>query len=549
VWAGLTSTGRFDQPIEALSAMFTGDQAANASAAREAQGLRVGRVLQGTYEIVRLAGRGGMGEVYEARHLRIPGRFAVKVLHQQEHLEAEALARFRREAEITSSLRHPNIVQVLDFNQLQTGAPYLVMEFLDGVDLAQKLHVGGHANPMPPFEVIRLVGQMASGLAAAHAIGVVHRDLKPQNVFVVPMAGQAREFVKILDFGISTVKGSTSSAGANNEASIVGTPQYMSPEQATGSGSDLDGKTDQFALAAIAYEMLTGRPVFSGDDLPAILFGILHGEPLPLPGDVRAILGDSGEAVLRRALSKRRQDRYDDVLEFATALQETALWESGARTPRPMPSPQLLSLSTHAAAQVAHAPRTTSEIPERPAGLTLTVEIAHATPGPVEIGGATISTVIPAEAPTNGHAPVSRRRHQAVVAALSVVAAAGWITALAHPRRVEDSAEKLTAPLIDHVERLKVAARPNQLVYVDIVRRPPGLRAFVDGQLTALPIELPRGTAAYHLRLEAPAYQPYETWIDAVTDRELDVPMLRKSRPDPRVGARARQLGRRPPAQ
>jgi serine/threonine protein kinase len=505
--------------------MFTGDQGANAAAAPRAHGLRVGGVLQGTYEIVRLAGRGGMGEVYEARHLRIPGRFAVKVLHQQEHHDPEALARFRREAEITSSLRHPNIVQVLDFNQLQSGAPYLVMEFLDGVDLAQKLRASGRPSAMPPFEVIRLVGQLASGLAAAHAIGVVHRDLKPQNVFVVPMAGQAREFVKILDFGISTVKGSTAAA---QEGSLVGTPEYMSPEQASGTVADLDGKTDQFALAAIAYEMFTGRPVFSGNDLPTVLFNILHGEPLPLPGPVRAVMGDSGEAVLRRALSKRREDRYDDVMEFATALQETALWESGARTPRPTPTPLLLaSLAVPGAAKIA------AELPERAAGLSLTLEIAHATQlTDARAEATTLTPVVTMRRPAVA-APVSRRRHQAVVAALSLVAAAGWATALTHPRRVEDSAERLTAPLIDQAERLKIAARPTQMVYVDVVRRPPGLRAIVDGQPASLPIELPRGTAAYHLRLEAPDYQPYETWIDAVADHALDLPMLRKPRPEP----------------
>jgi serine/threonine protein kinase len=505
--------------------MFTGNQRSNAAAAPKAHGLRVGGVLQGTYEILRLAGRGGMGEVYEARHLRIPGRFAVKVLHQQEHHDAEALARFRREAEITSSLRHPNIVQVLDFNQLQSGAPYLVMEFLDGVDLAQKLRATGHPIAMPPFEVIRLVGQMASALAAAHAIGVVHRDLKPQNVFIVPMAGQAREFVKILDFGISTVKGGTPTS---QEGSLVGTPEYMSPEQASGTVSDLDGKTDQFALAAIAYEMFTGRPVFSGSDLPTVLYNILHGEPLPLPGDVRAILGDSGESVLRRALSKRREDRYDDVLEFATALQETALWESGARTPRPTPTPLLLgSISSLTAAAL------TPTIPDRPAGLSLTLEIAHATQIPDLREATTLSPVVTMRRPVPA-APVSRRRHQVMVAALSLVGAAGWITALTHPRRVEDSAERLTAPLIDQAARLSVAARPSQMVYIDIVRRPPGLRAIVDGQPVPLPIALTRGTAAYHLRLEAPDYQPYETWIDAVGDRALDAPMLRKPRPDPR---------------
>src|SRR5688500_8277368 len=140
--------------------------------ASRVHGLRLGEVLQGTYEVVRLAGSGGMGEVYEARHLRIPGRFAIKVLHREDLPDADpvSLQRFRREAEVTSSLRHPNIVQVLDFNQLPDGTPYIVMEFLDGMDLGKRLDTQGR---LPPFEVARHVSQLASALAAAHTHGVV----------------------------------------------------------------------------------------------------------------------------------------------------------------------------------------------------------------------------------------------------------------------------------------------------------------------------------------------------------------------------------------
>jgi hypothetical protein len=311
----------------------------------------------------------------------------------------------------------------------------------------------------------------------------------------------------------------------------------MSPEQATGNVMDLDGKTDQFALAAIAYEMLTGHVVFSGENLAAVLFSILHSEPLPLPGPVRAVLGDSGEAVLRRALSKRREDRFDDVLEFANALQETALWESGARTPRPTPTPLLLNaLSASVAAPVAAASNLV--LPARPAGLSLTLEIAHARKADELNEATTLSPVVTAgfRSPAAA-APVPRRRHQLVVGALSLLAVAGWATALTHPRRVEDSAERLTAPLLEQAERFKVAARPNQMIYVEVVRPPPGLRATIDGHPASLPIALPRGTAAYRLQLEAPDYQPYETWVDAVADQALELPMLRKPRPDARPTA------------
>jgi eukaryotic-like serine/threonine-protein kinase len=507
-----------------------------------ARGLRKGDILQGTYEVVRLAGKGGMGEVYETRHLRIPGRFAVKVLHGSEAPSRADLARFRREAEITSSLRHPNIVQVLDFNQLPDGAPYLVMEFLEGVDLAQRLAGGAR---LSPFDVVKFVAQLSSALAAAHAHGVVHRDLKPQNVFVVPMAGQAREFVKILDFGISTVKRGGGAAGritgggarissggqGDDPLNVVGTPQYMSPEQALGE-RDVDAKTDQFALAAIAYEMLCGRPAFPGATLPAVLFGIMHGEPAPLPAVVLATLGVQGDAALRRALAKNRNDRYGDVLEFAQALQEAVLWGSGLRTPRPVDPHN----------EFANAPDTIAE-----PSLSPSVELAA---GELAIAAAAESGMRPlpvAAPPSSDHLldpntlsaiptmsfraatpAVSRRRHRVSIALLTLVAAGGWLTALISPRAVEDRVEPLATPIIENAKRIEVAARPSGQVFVEITRPVPGLRVFIDGHPVSLPIALVRGTAAYHLRAEAPGHQPYETWIDAVTDRAIELPLLRQ---------------------
>jgi serine/threonine-protein kinase len=462
------------------------------------QALRVGEILQGTYEVIRLAGSGGMGEVYETRHLRIPGRFAVKVLHREDVPDSRSLARFRREADITSSLRHPNIVQVLDFNELPDGAPYIVMEYLDGMDLAQRLHREG---TLPPFEVARYVSQMASALAAAHEHGVVHRDLKPQNVFLVPMAGQTRQFVKILDFGISTVKG-THSPG-EKPTSIIGTPQYMSPEQAAGDGREVDSRTDQFALAAIAYEMLTGAPAFPGEELPAVLYQVMHVDPAPLGDALKAMIGERGEAVLRRAMAKRPEDRYPGVLEFAAAFHEAVLWAGATPRPTPVQSPAVTGTTgAHAAAAAPGA---------APAGSPLTgVETLRA----------------PLAQPA-----ISQRRHRLSVAALAVVAGAGWITAFASPRVVEEPLGKLAAPLIAEANQLRIATRPSQMVYLSVAQPPPGLRASVDGEPTAIPISLVRGSAAYRIRFEAPGFEAHETWVDAVTDRVLELPMRRRSDP------------------
>jgi serine/threonine-protein kinase len=165
--------------------------------------LSPGLVLDGAYRIVRLVGAGGVGEVYEAAHARLSGRYAVKVLLGEVSKREEVLKRFQREAEVTSGLRHPNIVQVVDFNRLEDGTPYLVMEFLDGVELATEIQRKG---PMPLSRVVDLVGQLASALSAAHSQKIIHRDLKPQNLFLVRLPGDERELIKILDFGISKVR-------------------------------------------------------------------------------------------------------------------------------------------------------------------------------------------------------------------------------------------------------------------------------------------------------------------------------------------------------
>src|SRR5262245_45967639 len=170
---------------------------------RSSLGRWAGSVFADTYRLGRLIGRGAMGEVYDAGHARLPGRFAIKILHPELGANREALARFCREAEIMSSLRHPHIVQIFDFNTTPEGLPYFVMEYLDGIDLDARLRQVGR---LPPLVTAEIVGSIASALAVAHAHGVVHRDLKPANIFLQRVDGQTDEFVKVLDFGISKVR-------------------------------------------------------------------------------------------------------------------------------------------------------------------------------------------------------------------------------------------------------------------------------------------------------------------------------------------------------
>ncbi len=277
-----------------------------------------GVVLQDTYTLGTRIGQGGMGEVYEASHVRLPGRFAVKILRPDLVTNRKAVSRFCREAQIMSELRHPHIIQIFDFNASVDGLPYFVMEYLDGVDLETRLTASG---ALPLGEVVPIVEAVASALGAAHAIGVVHRDLKPANIFLIHGEGHDDDFVKVIDFGISMTANSVPGLPAASE--ILGTPAFMSPEQALGLEGEIDGRTDQFALAGITTLMLTGREPFVGDDPTSLLYQVVHEAPVRLssilPWDTTGI-----QAVLDRGLAKRREDRFDSGAAFASALAVAA---------------------------------------------------------------------------------------------------------------------------------------------------------------------------------------------------------------------------------
>jgi serine/threonine protein kinase len=278
--------------------------------------LQPGTILSGTYEIVRRIGAGGMGAVYEARHLRLQHRrVAIKVLLRELAGDAEAFARFRREAEIGARLGHPHIINVTDWDQLPDGSPFMVMDFLSGEDLASRLERG----PIPYGEGVRILREVGSALAAAHRHGIIHRDLKPQNVFLVPVEGASGEVthVKVLDFGISKI--ADSRTVLTQETAVLGTPQYMAPEQALGKLSDIDPRTDQFALAAMAYELLTGQPAFEAETLTAALFKVVYTEPRPLK-ELAPALPSHAIAAIERGMAKKREERFADVMTFVQAL-------------------------------------------------------------------------------------------------------------------------------------------------------------------------------------------------------------------------------------
>jgi serine/threonine protein kinase len=274
--------------------------------------LAAGTPLDATYQVVRFLGRGGMGDVYEVKHARLAGRYAAKLLSVDLANNAQAFSRFQREAMIASGLSHPNIVNVIDFCHLPDGLPCLVMEYLDGVDLADVMSRGA----LSLARTLRLVRQIVSALGTLHGHEIIHRDLKPQNIFVLPESEGQAERVKLVDFGLA--KRSNPSLVVTNDRALLGTPQYMAPEQAIGNG--IGPESDQFSLAAIVYEMLAGRHPFAGEVLSTVLYRIVHEPPAPLSvvaPDVPLYVG----AAIERALSKERQARFPSVKELLQALE------------------------------------------------------------------------------------------------------------------------------------------------------------------------------------------------------------------------------------
>ncbi len=306
--------------------------------------LSPGLVVAETYEIERPLGRGGMGEVWLARHRRLAGKqVAIKVLRLGPDPSAEALARFRREAEIAARLEHPNIVQVLDFNALPTGEPYLVMEFLKGESLGAR----AAGQPMPLEEVTAVIRQVGAALQAAHAAGVVHRDLKPDNIFLVPTA--LGDQVKVLDFGISKL--TDSNTVQTTESTLIGTPLYMSPEQAMGNNSEVTKQSDVFSLGSICFELLSGVAPFAAENVATVVFRIAY----EAPPDLRALRPDLPEAVvtaISHALTKDRAGRTADIEGFVSELTGQPLVQvrerSGVLQPGSAMTPSMMSGKTHA---------------------------------------------------------------------------------------------------------------------------------------------------------------------------------------------------------
>jgi len=291
----------------------------------------LGTVVDNRYRILELLGEGGMGRVYKVNHLAIDRAFAMKVLRGDLACDEALSMRFLHEAKATASVKHPNVVQITDYGRQPEGTPYFVMELLTGQTLGQRLREG----PLSVAFAIDVLAQVAKGAGAAHEAGIVHRDLKPDNVILVAsrrspsrhetlVSGvapvQEHADVRVVDFGASKIVGAS---GFTRAGVVFGTPQYMSPEQA--SGAAVDARSDIYALGVIMYEMLTGRPPFVADSYMGVLTQHMFATPVP-PSEVGMANADLGivEGITLKCLEKKPEARFASMSELAAALEALA---------------------------------------------------------------------------------------------------------------------------------------------------------------------------------------------------------------------------------
>jgi hypothetical protein len=276
--------------------------------------LSVGQIYGEKYRIVRLLGQGSMGAVYEGENVRIRRKVAIKTLHANVAEKGDTLQRFEREAQAAGRIGSKHICEVLDMGDLPDGSRYMVMEHLEGVTLQQHIRSSGR---LKPLEASAILQQLLEGLGGAHTAGIIHRDLKPANVFLVRLPGRP-DFVKILDFGVSKFSVLSDEMSMTRTGAVLGTPYYMSPEQAKGARGT-DARSDLYAVGVILYECITGQVPFSAETFNELLFRIVLESPPPAESFVPDLPPELA-AIIRKSMAREPAERYQTADELKQAL-------------------------------------------------------------------------------------------------------------------------------------------------------------------------------------------------------------------------------------
>ena len=275
-----------------------------------------GQIIDGKYRITRLLGTGGMGAVYEGENVRIRRKVAIKMLHGSVSSQPEVITRFEREAQAAALVGSEHICEVLDLGELPDHTRYMVMEYLEGETLSSLIKRSGRLGPP---QSIPLLLQILDALSAAHAAGIIHRDLKPDNIFILPQRSGIQGFVKILDFGVSKFSQvGGEEMNVTRAGAVVGTPYYMSPEQARGS-SAIDQRTDVYAIGVLLYQATTGQVPYQAETFNELLFKIVL-EVAPPPQAYVPDLDPDFATIIQRAMAREPDQRFQSCAQFREAL-------------------------------------------------------------------------------------------------------------------------------------------------------------------------------------------------------------------------------------
>src|SRR5687768_7026958 len=279
--------------------------------------LETGQLVDNKYRIVRLIGEGGMGAVYEGEHARISRRVAIKVLHSAFVENGEVVSRFEREAQAAGRIGNDHILEVLDIGALPDGDRFIVMEYLDGVPLSGRIKELGR---IQPHELAALMRQVLVGLGAAHHVGIVHRDLKPDNIFILREKAGKRDFIKIIDFGISKFQPLSGEGGMRmtRTGAVMGTPYYMSPEQASGS-HEADQRSDIYSVGVMMFEAVTGQVPFDAASFNQLMFKIVLSD-VPRPEAFVPGLDPAFASLISKAMARDVTQRFQTAQDFMDAI-------------------------------------------------------------------------------------------------------------------------------------------------------------------------------------------------------------------------------------
>ncbi len=479
----------------------------------------VGRILDEKYEIVRLLGHGGMGSVFEAVHLVLQRHVAIKILQPQEAQKPASVQRFIREGQVTSSINHPNVVDVQDFGR-EGATFYIVMELLKGDSLQSVLNYRG---VLPADHAIAITLQILSALSVAHAKGIIHRDLKPDNVFL--SASLRGEHVKIMDFGVAKYKTpNQADLRLTATGTVLGTPYYLAPEQASG-GKNIDERIDLWSVGVMLYEMLTGGVPFKGDNYNEVVSNILLKEPVSLKSLNPEVPRDLVK-IMEKALAKDKADRYESASAMMTELLSVSHQMEYFISTGVMRALQTSLSPPSPVGRVYDAFRETCDSGEETDGQNM-MEIADSQP-----------------------LPALRRPRFAV----SLMIAAGIIVLLsmviATSLRREETA-RLERSITITVPPAKVEAAPGRssadeagpearddlkesnTVTIDIQGIPEGAKTTLDGVASMPPLVIPRSDTPMTLKIRAPGFITVDRVVVPSKNQIIAVGMT-KARSKPR---------------